>query len=205
MDIKALRELHRKERTSPSLQDVGKDFYREAEALLEELYTRCEDAKHGDIAKLSAMIAELENVKNTIRDIYELRERKILSDAMYSVKSGGAIEAENLTPEEEELLRSVSTALRESRGKLLAKILAEKTVRVPRKEEQSQLVQKEERQEAAARITVRMLKDLPPIVGVDGRIYGGFKSEDVVSLPEPNARAFINQGAAEEIKLERRV
>jgi len=50
-------------------------------------------------------------------------------------------------------------------------------------------------------IVVRILEDLPEIVGVDLRIYGPFKKEDVVSLPEPNARALEKQGAAKAIEV----
>ena len=49
--------------------------------------------------------------------------------------------------------------------------------------------------------TIRITKDPPSIVGADGKIYGEFMEEDVVSLPDANARALIEQGAAEEIKL----
>jgi DNA replication initiation complex subunit (GINS family) len=50
-------------------------------------------------------------------------------------------------------------------------------------------------------ITIRILKDLPQIVGVDGKVYGAFKEEDVVTLPEPNGLVFINQGVAEQVNI----
>mgnify|MGYP000061759932 CR=1 FL=1 len=46
---------------------------------------------------------------------------------------------------------------------------------------------------------VRILKDLPPIVGIDGKIYGEFKVEDIVTLPKPNAEVLIKQGVAQRI------
>ncbi len=48
-------------------------------------------------------------------------------------------------------------------------------------------------------MTLRILTDLPPIVGADQMTYGGFKKEDVVALPERNAKIFIKHGYGEEI------
>ena len=48
---------------------------------------------------------------------------------------------------------------------------------------------------------VRFLEDIPEIVGVDLRIYGPFKKEDVASLPAPNAQALERQGAAKGIEV----
>jgi DNA replication initiation complex subunit (GINS family) len=48
---------------------------------------------------------------------------------------------------------------------------------------------------------VRFLDNVPEIVGVDLRIYGPYKKEDVGSLPNENARALINQGLAKEVEV----
>jgi len=58
---------------------------------------------------------------------------------------------------------------------------------------------KEEKKTEIPTITVRILKDLPPIVGIDGKIYGEFKVEDIVTLPKPNAEVLIKQGVAQRI------
>jgi phage/plasmid-associated DNA primase len=47
-------------------------------------------------------------------------------------------------------------------------------------------------------LTVRILQDVPPLKGQDGKDYGPFKPEDVVTLPAKNARALISRGAAVE-------
>ena len=48
---------------------------------------------------------------------------------------------------------------------------------------------------------VRFLQDIPEIVGVDLKIYGPYKKEDVGSLPRENAHALIMQGAAMQIEV----
>lgn len=199
MDMKTLMEIYRKERTSPYLQDVGKDFYKQLESYINEIYSKYEEhSKKGEISKLTVLLDEFKNIKAVINDLYEIRERKILLNALYYVKSGEEVAVENLTSEEEAMLNKIAGILREHRSSVLEKIISEKAaaeMRMPEtKEKQVTLKEK--------MITIRILKDLPPIVGVDGRVYGAFKEEDVVTLPEPNALVFINQGVAEQIKLE---
>ncbi len=199
MDMKTLMEIYRRERTSPYLQDVGKDFYRQLESYINEIYSKYEEhSKKEEISKLTVLLDEFKNIKAVINDLYEIRERKILLNALYYVKSGEEVAVENLTSEEEAMLKQIAGILGEHRSSVLEKIISEKAaaeMRMPEtKEKQATLKEK--------MITIRLLKDLPPIVGVDGRVYGAFKEEDVVTLPEPNALVFINQGVAEQIKLE---
>jgi len=46
---------------------------------------------------------------------------------------------------------------------------------------------------------VRVLKEIPAFVGVDGDERGPYKVEDIVSMPTPNARMLVRQGYAEAI------
>jgi DNA replication factor GINS len=50
-------------------------------------------------------------------------------------------------------------------------------------------------------LMVRIIKDLPAIVGVDLQTHGPFKAEDVASLPFENAESLIRQGAAVEVRV----
>jgi DNA replication initiation complex subunit (GINS family) len=184
MDAKSLRDIQRKEKMSPYLQPLEKDFYDQLRAYLRSLLEDIRAAKGVDTSKLALKIAEYENIKNMVSDLYETRERKIVSNALYYVKSGDEVDAENLTREEEEVLRKIVELLREKRRQVLEKAL-----------EGGEEAAKEKQEH----VTVRILKDLPSIVGVDGRVYGAFKREDIVSLPRANAETLINRGAAERV------
>jgi DNA replication factor GINS len=46
---------------------------------------------------------------------------------------------------------------------------------------------------------MRLLKDVPAIVGADMKTYGPFRTEDVASLPVENAKILVRQGLAEKI------
>ncbi len=182
MDIRELRELLRKEKASPYLQDIGTDFYSRAREMLQEMLEECRGIE--DFELLSVKLNELENMRNLIKAIYETRENKIVNLAIYIVK-GGEQELENLTDEEREVLQRLVEVLRQGREEVL----------------HPEEVSREKEEGGVGFMTVRILRDLPQIVGADGRIYGDFKAEDVVTLPEPNARILVERGDAERVSV----
>ncbi|WP_457555161.1 DNA replication complex subunit Gins51 [Candidatus Pyrohabitans sp.] len=192
MDVKTLSEALRREKASPYLQEIGRDFYTEARRLFQQMLSDCR--RTGDLSQLSTRLAELDNIKKMINDIYETRERKIVSSALYYVKSGEDVEAENLTAEEEALLREIITTLKTGRERVLSGFEGQMD---------ESGTHAEAPQEECGRsgevnfVTVRILRDIPSLVGVDGRVYGEFRAEDVVTLPEPNARILVKRGDAE--------
>ena len=44
------------------------------------------------------------------------------------------------------------------------------------------------------RVIVRILKDIPALIGSDMQSYGPFLIEDVASLPSENAKLLVKQG-----------
>ncbi len=54
--------------------------------------------------------------------------------------------------------------------------------------------------DAAKKILVRLLRDVPSFVGADLKTYGPYKTEDVVLLPAQNTDALIKRGIATEIQ-----
>jgi DNA replication initiation complex subunit (GINS family) len=68
-----------------------------------------------------------------------------------------------------------------------------------------QEVSKEEHLLLKEYITVRILKDLPSVVGIVGEklhVFGPFKNEDIVILPKKVAEAFIENKVASPIQME---
>ncbi|RLF61062.1 MAG: hypothetical protein DRN25_01295 [Thermoplasmata archaeon] len=185
MDIRSLRELHKKEKRSPYLQKVDKNFYKNLADLVDSFKHKCQDSNE---LELPRFLAELENLREMIREVYELREKKIVLNVLSYVRTGEDIDYEPLSIEEEEFVKRLLETIQKYRKNTLEKIL---------KGEKDRKVQNK----VLEKVTVRILRDLPPIVGVDGRIYGSFREEDIVTLPEPNARALIAQGVAQEVKI----
>lgn len=199
MDTKALLDIYRKEKMSPYLQELEEDFYEGIRGVIRELEAQYDESR-GDTKRESKLLRELENVKSVILELYEIRERKVVLGALNYVRRGGEeIEFENFTGEEEKMLEDVASLLKENRKSVLEGGSGNKVKRTPRKKNSEK--KETEPENKIPLITVRISKDLPSIVGADGKVYGEFKEEDVVSLPDANAKALIEQGAAEEIKL----
>ncbi|MFQ5975886.1 MAG: hypothetical protein ACE5J5_06200 [Candidatus Hydrothermarchaeales archaeon] len=207
MDINTLTELLRKEKRSPYLQEVGEDFYSQLEKYINEFYK-----------KYSEHSEERKNLEKLIVDLYNARERKVVLNALSFARRGTKPEVENLVPEEEKTLKEIMEILKIQRDKFLkftsqtsipkgnkkqideAKIGDLEKVKPELKTVEEPQTSKESEKKIFPKRTVRILEDMPQIVGVDGKTYGSFKLEDVVNLPEANAKIFIKRGVAEFIQ-----
>ena len=49
-------------------------------------------------------------------------------------------------------------------------------------------------------VIVRILKDIPEIIGKNLESYGPFKKEDIATIPKENAKSLIKQGAVIEVE-----
>ena len=175
-------EAWRAEKETAEVQRLPKDFFvrladyvkrmREESRMLDNKTTR---------ARL--MQQEFKNVKKILRDLIRLRYEKALRKAM----TGKNVPQDSLTEEEETLQRSISPSV-EAYQDLLKKIL---TGRLPNLE----------RKKKPKKIVVRILQEIPAIIGSDMKAYGPFKAEDIATLPPENARVLIKQGVAAEIEV----
>jgi len=120
---------------------------------------------------------EKQMTERLLDELRQTRTRKIIS----AVQNQIPIQTTSLTEEEARLLEKITQSL-SSLGQPLP-------------------VSNQKEQMTDELRVVRFLEDIPEIVGVDLRIYGPFKKEDVASLPAPNAHALEKQGAAKAIEV----
>lgn len=173
-----LRKAWKSEKNSPSPQHLPSDFYQRAASYLNGLQG---DSASNDAHTIQGrlLIREEEIAKRLLVELRETRLRKILE----SVKNGIAIAVEGLTDEEQTLAKSLNDSL-----------TSFKENQIQRKDVSPSVVNTE-------LTVVRFVQDIPEIVGVDLKIYGPYKKEDVGSLPTQNAHALIRQGAAKLIEV----
>ena len=147
-------------------------FYVEVGEYIKNLEQLCkdEDAK-------SLQVIELKNVKNVLQDVYERREKKIVNIALLSVR-GEDTDTKNLTPEENKLLDSLISQLKERRKETFSEV---------------EKVKKENKE----RLTVRFLEEFPAFIGVDTKEYGPFSAGETTELPIANAEMLIKKGIIE--------
>ncbi len=174
MDIDELLEIL--ERTKEGkLQKIDEDLYARIGERIEELEEKKERAeREEEIARIEDEIRTLKKIR---RRIFEARTGKIIKLAWAKVCD---IEVE----EETDNMTSAEKGLFEKLVELL--------------ENFKRLVFEKRRREKY--VLVRIRKDVPEFVGIDGKTYK-LKREDVVLLPEPNAKALIDGGVAEEIEV----
>lgn len=204
MDINTMVEILRKEKRSPYLQEISTDFYSQLETFVTEFYK-----------EYPLHTKERENLEKIIADLYNARERKIVLSALSFSRFGKEQDITNLVPEEEKTFNDLLKILQSQREQFLQfsskkssssmieksneKVKTEnlKKVESETKTSEKPMNTKVSEKKTIPKNTVRILEEIPQIVGVDGKTYGSFKAEDVVTLPEANAKIFIKKGMAE--------
>ena len=132
--------------------------------------------------KANMLRKEMQNMRRMVRELMWTRHRKILNKAA----KGEEVSHEALTVEEEQIYRKISS-LDETVSNFAAETLQGHELRTT--------VDLRRR-----RTTIRLLKDVPAIVGADMKTYGPFKTEDVASLPVENVKILVRQNLAEKIE-----
>ncbi len=116
---------------------------------------------------------EHQTAKQRVSNIMNMRERKIVNFTLSFVRSGAI--PENMTPEERELFDKVVGNLQDFQGQRKKAMSGEKfTMKA-----------------------VAFLQEIPQFVGIDMGYYGPFKTGDIATVPEENARVLIEKGASE--------
>ncbi len=159
------------------------------------------------------------NIKFLFNDFLKIREIKILSSALAlrEINLDNVIEAEKLLYQNlvssikgYKKIKAISLYEGEEEFKLGEVFESELEIKegstqasVSNKEEavvisESRLVFNEEKIDYTL---IRFLKKTPPLVGVDLINYGPFEKEDIVNLPQKNAKILIYEKFAEEIEL----
>jgi DNA replication initiation complex subunit (GINS family) len=193
LDVTSLGELLRKERASPSLQTVSDSFYNDLRGLLKEVEN-----------KYPPFSRERENLKNLVIDIFNSREKKLVLFGISFARSGEDWDVDNATPEERNFLENFVKMLVKRRSTLTEKSKKGEPDKTLKKAKGNDKQNKPRIKDShdVGRITLRILQELPPIVGTDGKTYGSFKPEDIVALPRRNAEIFIKHEYGEPLEFD---
>lgn len=169
-----LYKAWKSEKSSSLPQPLPADFYRQTMMYLNGVNDELSTTDtHTIQGKL--LVMEKEMTERLLDELRQTRIRKIVSAAQNRIP----IQPTSLTEEESNVFEKIKQSLSSLRQ------------------------QPPDRQDdkTGELSVVRFLEDIPEIVGVDLRIYGPFKKEDVASLPAPNAHALERQGAAKAIEV----
>ncbi|MEM5829598.1 MAG: hypothetical protein QW040_02770 [Candidatus Aenigmatarchaeota archaeon] len=170
-----IRKIQREEERSPKLSKLPENFYQNVKNYLQQkkkILEKMEDRKAS---------IEIKNIERLVEDIFNRRERKIVTQAINSARVGLVVE--NLTDEEKEFFEKVRDLVKNRREKILKELLEKE----------------EEEKESVSMVVFRQA--VPEFIGTDMKTYGPFEKGDMAKLPEENARVLIEKGLAEELKV----
>jgi DNA replication factor GINS len=191
------------ERESGKLSEIPPDLFEQAHLYLEDLYTRARTLDDPLGEEAGHLIEEITNVREAIREIFHERSGKILSLSMLAVVSHGGDrdEAKRMLPPEKEMFGKVSQAILDCQTVFLA-LEPGRAGPLPRAAPPAHAatVQVPAAQAVQVYTLVRLLTNVDPFMGVDGRIYH-LDKEDVATLPAQNAEVLCERNIALNIML----
>lgn len=175
----ALRRVQQKERSTGMLGELPEDFYEKAGELVARMKREMGEGFALEKAK------EYENALKVIRDIYSVREQKILFKALRGAKGGDGISG--VAREELEMYGKIRDAIADCEG-IFERVIgnsAERKAEAPAKP-------------ASAVRQLKALADIPQFVGVDGVKYGPFRKDEAVVVPQRVAELLLKRKMAAE-------
>ena len=153
LTFEKIRELERKEHDNKKLQQLPDNFMNEIKEYLR---------KKERMKQTSSDITELENVKNTIKRFFELREKKLADAAIYTVKTG--LSTEDVADDEEKLLTALIDDFKKHREAFFSELQKDPVIK-------------------QKKIRYKVRKPLPEFIGPDMKKYKLNENE----MLEPNA------------------
>lgn len=179
LSYRDIRVLHQAEREKQNLTEIRSDFYEKARDYLQRLEKNLEIEK--DEYKRKLIADELKSAKQIIRDIYKIREKKIVLAALSKIR-GGKPDTKFFLESERKLFDEIVECLKKYRDIVLEGKEA-----------------KEEKKEKKEEGFVALIKsDIPRFVGPDMKKYS-LRKNDIVCLPKSIFEILEKRGVAERV------
>ncbi len=202
MSLDVLNALYTQERESEDkLLEIGDSFYDDTAEYILKLNDEIKNASN--YKEVEMLMDELKSVRIVLEGIFEIRRRKITEYASINV-SGSKMDIKGLTSKERPMYETLVSALEKGRSEILIPILEASYTHIPAKNILGETTTKEKPIENTLGhdeatndefMMIKVLKNIPRFVGVDGRQYQ-LSSEDVVVLPKANALVLCNKNVA---------
>ncbi|MGV8162833.1 MAG: hypothetical protein ACP5N2_05885 [Candidatus Nanoarchaeia archaeon] len=235
-----LFDLLRREKSRSELQQLDKTFYTDVISYIKEKRATLRDEDHHTLlfpkSEQEKIKIQIKNIQKIIRELYELREKKIINLAVNKVRTeSNLIDTSSLLPEEIGLFNETCDVLSKYKSGLLNQVLRmevpsiaiqEQTASFSTNQRESQTSDEKEeiktaeynksifdmdKKEETERtnqddkitnhsdkmIRVKVMNDLPKFLGQDKNIYGPYKKDDLIELPESLTNILTKKGRVE--------
>lgn len=166
LSYEELRKMVNDEKNTQKMQNLPEGFFDEVKTYLENK-ARMSETKEDSW--------EFESAKRLLQDLIDRRESKIVSLALFHIRSGA--DPGSMSGSERKLFDSVVSSVRDFH-KEMREVLEGKMEPLQ---------------------TIAMVEDVPEFFGTDERSYGPFSRGDVASIPVDNAELLVKKGMARKI------
>jgi DNA replication factor GINS len=200
-----LRSILLSERETGRLTAVAPDLFDRGHVELASLISKVYAFEDPLSEEARSLIEETLAIKETLRELFALRSRKILALTIMHAEGNyyDREEVKRMVPVEKEMFETVTASIEQCKGILLHNVPHRpKNIGIPETVEsgEPEMVQDEDSSRAtdlyptlktdaplsSQCVLVRVLEDMESFMGIDGRIYALSKG-DIVTLPERNA------------------
>jgi len=195
LSYKNLRKIQQVEKNSPQLTKIESNFYHDLSEYIKNLENRFK--KEDSSQKKTLLEDEIKNTKKIAINIYELREKKIVTAAISKAR-GGSPDLKFLVPEEQRLFDSLLNLMMQSRQEFLDnEPKKEEKVEVNSVESEQKETEKENQENTKPMLMIT--KDIPEFVGTDTKKYH-LRKGDVISLSPDMGEMLSKRGVAKKIE-----
>ena len=213
-----LYNILRKEKSSLEIQQLEPKFFEDVISYLKEKEALL-DSKRNDhglfgFEEKKKITTQIENIQRILREIYDLREKKLILLASDVSKTNGMVtNKDTLLMEEKGMYDEILGALNKYRNGILYNILRHKKPfsseyllndEYEREEVETYKPTKPlntslnpQTMDSISFIKIRFILDVEEFMGPDMEIYGAFKIGDVIDLPQEVAEMMISKGYGE--------
>ena len=200
-----LFELLKRERERPDLQRLEPGFFSDTISYIKDKKKILEAKSDSPFAVEEKKKTErqLENIYKIIRELYERREKKIISLALDKSRTKSSlIDTTALLKEEKVVFDALTGLLDTYREEILHSVLNERMPFMqPIKDKPKEDFKTAFELKMPTKL-VRFVHPVPKFVGPELEEYGPFEVEDIANLPLEVADVLISKGRVEEIKEE---
>ena len=159
----SIRDIERAEKDSRKMQKLPDDFFDQ----LADYFNR----KNSMSDKVSADIIEMENIKNAIKRLIDMREKKLIEMALINARTG--VMPENLSKSEQHIFQGMVSNIKNLRNSIFSCFDGKKTS------------------------GYKAIKDIPKFVGPDMKTYE-FRVGQIVDVPDTLKEFLLKEGFIEE-------
>jgi DNA replication factor GINS len=204
MQLDELRSLLLSERETGRLLAIPRDIFETTDQDLASLLDDVYGSEDPFSDRIRVLVERVSSVRETLHDLFILRSQKILTLAR-TQEEGQYIDRDELKrmlPEEKEMFDAIVLAIGHARCRLIPPAVSRAGMPRAAAEQETErcagIMASEEK--AVAEISLsRVLSDMEPFMGVDGRIYH-LRHEDIVTLPSRNAEVLCDRNIILPIK-----